>query len=210
MEVLSEAWPWKVFPTSGKEFKRYPPTPVPSCRIYYMDSHSHNPLQILVELMEFSLISQINKEKESLSLGIMIQETVLAYWIIPPGHRGSSGCASVYCHGRLHGRKVEILPGYCQWRSIVQPRKEGRRTFARRRSKCASSFKDHGSRGLQLLLAADACCIFMIGVKNETMKSGIPLHSPYIVLDERVLPVGAALHAAVAISYLDRQSVRSN
>lgn len=160
MEVLSEAWPWKVFPTSGKEFKRYPPTPVPSCRIYYMDSHSHNPLQILVELMEFSLISQINKEKESLSLGIMIQETVLAYWIIPPGHRGSSGCASVYCHGRLHGRKVEILPGYCQWRSIVQPRKEGRRTFARRRSKCASSFKDHGSRGLQLLLAADACCIF--------------------------------------------------
>lgn len=51
---------------------------------------------------------------------------------------------------------------------------------------------------------------FMIGVKNETMKSGLSLHSPYLVLDEKVLPVGAALHAAVAISYLDDQSVGSN
>ncbi|XP_004136498.1 IAA-amino acid hydrolase ILR1-like 3 [Cucumis sativus] len=51
---------------------------------------------------------------------------------------------------------------------------------------------------------------FMIGVKNETMKSGTPLHSPYITIDERVLPVGAALHAAVAISYLDEHSVGSN
>lgn len=51
---------------------------------------------------------------------------------------------------------------------------------------------------------------FMIGIKNETMKSLIPLHSPYLVLDEQVLPVGAALHAAVAISYLDDQSVLSN
>lgn len=45
---------------------------------------------------------------------------------------------------------------------------------------------------------------FMIGAKNETMDSRIPLHSPYLVLDEQVLPLGAALHAAVAISYLDQ------
>ncbi|XP_038906100.1 IAA-amino acid hydrolase ILR1-like 3 [Benincasa hispida] len=45
---------------------------------------------------------------------------------------------------------------------------------------------------------------FMIGAKNITMDSGIPLHSPYLVLDEQVLPLGAALHAAVAISYLDQ------
>lgn len=43
---------------------------------------------------------------------------------------------------------------------------------------------------------------FMIGAKNKTINSGIPLHSPYLVLDEQVLPVGASLHAAVAISYL--------
>uniref|UniRef100_A0A9I9EHU6 Uncharacterized protein n=1 Tax=Cucumis melo TaxID=3656 RepID=A0A9I9EHU6_CUCME len=45
------------------------------------------------------------------------------------------------------------------------------------------------------------------------MESGIPLHSPYLILDEQVLPLGAALHAAVAISYLDQQhyySVSSN
>ena len=44
---------------------------------------------------------------------------------------------------------------------------------------------------------------FMIGVSNETLKSNKNLHSPYLVIDEEVLPIGAALHAAVAISYLD-------
>jgi len=44
---------------------------------------------------------------------------------------------------------------------------------------------------------------FMIGTGNETLKSGGGLHTPYLVIDEEVLPIGAALHAAVAISYLD-------
>ncbi|XP_010246176.1 PREDICTED: IAA-amino acid hydrolase ILR1-like 3 [Nelumbo nucifera] len=44
---------------------------------------------------------------------------------------------------------------------------------------------------------------FSIGIKNETLKSDQPLHSPYFYLDEEVLPIGAALHAAVAITYLD-------
>ena len=49
---------------------------------------------------------------------------------------------------------------------------------------------------------------FMIGIKNETLKySGMPLHSPFFVLDEDVLPIGAALHAAVAISYLESHAV---
>uniref|UniRef100_A0A9I9CWC2 Peptidase M20 dimerisation domain-containing protein n=2 Tax=Cucumis melo TaxID=3656 RepID=A0A9I9CWC2_CUCME len=51
---------------------------------------------------------------------------------------------------------------------------------------------------------------FMIGAKNDTMDSRIPLHSPYLILDEEVLPLGAALHAVVAISYLDQLSVSSN
>ncbi|TYK05664.1 IAA-amino acid hydrolase ILR1-like 8 [Cucumis melo var. makuwa] len=41
--------------------------------------------------------------------------------------------------------------------------------------------------------------------RRTMMESGIPLHSPYLILDEQVLPLGAALHAAVAISYLDQQ-----
>ncbi|KAG6638125.1 hypothetical protein CIPAW_10G014000 [Carya illinoinensis] len=48
---------------------------------------------------------------------------------------------------------------------------------------------------------------FMIGTKNESLKPGGQLHSPYLVLDEEVLPIGAALHAAVAISYLDGHPV---
>ncbi|XP_035544945.1 IAA-amino acid hydrolase ILR1-like 4 [Juglans regia] len=48
---------------------------------------------------------------------------------------------------------------------------------------------------------------FMIGTKNETLKPGGQLHTPYLVLDEEVLPIGAALHAAVAISYLDGHPV---
>ncbi|KAJ6303857.1 hypothetical protein OIU77_017690 [Salix suchowensis] len=44
---------------------------------------------------------------------------------------------------------------------------------------------------------------FFIGTKNEAVRSVKRLHSPYFVIDEEVLPIGAAFHAAVAISYLD-------
>jgi IAA-amino acid hydrolase len=33
-----------------------------------------------------------------------------------------------------------------------------------------------------------------------------PLHSPYFVIDEDVLPVGAAFHSAVAMEYLNKYS----
>lgn len=44
---------------------------------------------------------------------------------------------------------------------------------------------------------------FWLGIKNATVKSDKALHSPYFVLDENALPIGAAFHAAVALSYLD-------
>ena len=40
----------------------------------------------------------------------------------------------------------------------------------------------------------------MIGVGNSTPQSA--LHSPYFVADEDVLPIGAALHSSLALSYL--------
>ncbi|KAF5750555.1 IAA-amino acid hydrolase [Tripterygium wilfordii] len=46
---------------------------------------------------------------------------------------------------------------------------------------------------------------FMIGTRNETHHPVKPLHTPYLVIDEAVLPVGAALHAAVAMSYLEKE-----
>ncbi|KAJ7976179.1 IAA-amino acid hydrolase ILR1 [Quillaja saponaria] len=47
-----------------------------------------------------------------------------------------------------------------------------------------------------------ASSFFFIGTYNETLKSG-GLHSPYFFLDEEILPIGAAFHAAVAMSYFD-------
>lgn len=48
-----------------------------------------------------------------------------------------------------------------------------------------------------------SAAMFGIGIKNATVKSDQPLHSPFFVVDEEALPIGAALHAAVAISYLE-------
>ncbi|KAJ4827375.1 hypothetical protein Tsubulata_044373 [Turnera subulata] len=48
--------------------------------------------------------------------------------------------------------------------------------------------------------------LFFLGTKNKTVKSVRHLHSPYFVIDEEVLPIGAALHAAVAISYLEKHA----
>lgn len=51
--------------------------------------------------------------------------------------------------------------------------------------------------------------IFFIGVRNESLGSDIKgLHSPFLVLDEEVLPIGAAFHAAVAFSFLENHSVQ--
>ena len=50
---------------------------------------------------------------------------------------------------------------------------------------------------------------FMIGVRNESFGLDIMgLHSPYFVVDEEALPVGAALHAAVAMSFLENHSIQ--
>ncbi|XP_015161862.1 IAA-amino acid hydrolase ILR1-like 7 [Solanum tuberosum] len=58
-----------------------------------------------------------------------------------------------------------------------------------------------GCRGLGVLLAT---AFFFIGTQNKTISSSVKgLHSLYFTIDEEVLPIGAALHAAFAISYLD-------
>uniref|UniRef100_A0A0A9B4J9 Uncharacterized protein n=1 Tax=Arundo donax TaxID=35708 RepID=A0A0A9B4J9_ARUDO len=50
-----------------------------------------------------------------------------------------------------------------------------------------------------------AGAMFLIGVGNETTMEKVRLvHSPYFVMDEDALPIGAAFHAAVAIDYLSK------
>lgn len=44
--------------------------------------------------------------------------------------------------------------------------------------------------------------LFLVGSRNESRKAYY-LHSPYFFLNEEVLPIGAAFHAAVAMAYLD-------
>ncbi|KAE8023403.1 hypothetical protein FH972_009098 [Carpinus fangiana] len=41
-----------------------------------------------------------------------------------------------------------------------------------------------------------------LGTKNEKIGAVYPPHSPYYIVDEDVLPIGAAIHAAFAHSYL--------
>ncbi|XAR52117.1 hypothetical protein NMG60_11020024 [Bertholletia excelsa] len=45
--------------------------------------------------------------------------------------------------------------------------------------------------------------IFSIGIRNEKVGSVHSPHSPYFFLDEDALPIGAALHTALAEMYLD-------
>ncbi|CAB4287091.1 unnamed protein product [Prunus armeniaca] len=46
-----------------------------------------------------------------------------------------------------------------------------------------------------------AATIFVLGINNESLKSDQPLHTSHFVIDEEALSVGAALNAALAISY---------
>uniref|UniRef100_A0A0D9WXA5 Peptidase M20 dimerisation domain-containing protein n=1 Tax=Leersia perrieri TaxID=77586 RepID=A0A0D9WXA5_9ORYZ len=55
-----------------------------------------------------------------------------------------------------------------------------------------------------------AGAFFTIGVGSNTAGRVHTTHSPYFVVDEEALPVGAALHAAVAIDYLNDQQRRQN
>ncbi|CAI9097657.1 OLC1v1027567C1 [Oldenlandia corymbosa var. corymbosa] len=48
-----------------------------------------------------------------------------------------------------------------------------------------------------------AATMFLIGARDENSDTITALHTPYLEIAEETLPIGAALHAAVAITYLD-------
>ncbi|GER41864.1 IAA-amino acid hydrolase ILR1 [Striga asiatica] len=61
-----------------------------------------------------------------------------------------------------------------------------------------------GAEDFSFYAAKIPAAFFMIGTGNETtMRSVKGWHSPHFLIDEDVLPIGASLHAAVAISYFD-------
>ena len=51
---------------------------------------------------------------------------------------------------------------------------------------------------------------FEIGVRGGDMEEVHHVHSPHFVMDEDALPVGAALHAAVAIEFLNKHARHGN
>lgn len=50
----------------------------------------------------------------------------------------------------------------------------------------------------------------LVGMRNERAGSIYPPHSPYFSIDEEVLPIGAAIHAAFAYSYLSNSTKNSS
>lgn len=50
---------------------------------------------------------------------------------------------------------------------------------------------------------------FFLGVRNETCGSVHSLHSPFFIMDEEVLPLGATMHAAISYRYLERHPLLS-
>eukprot|EP00252_Welwitschia_mirabilis_P004606 TRINITY_DN14918_c0_g1_i1.p1 TRINITY_DN14918_c0_g1~~TRINITY_DN14918_c0_g1_i1.p1 ORF type:complete len:434 (-),score=75.59 TRINITY_DN14918_c0_g1_i1:70-1371(-) len=60
-----------------------------------------------------------------------------------------------------------------------------------------------GAEDFSFFLQKIPGAMYWIGIRNESVGSTHSLHSPYFVLNEQVLPLGASLHAAMAISYLD-------
>ncbi|XP_062167460.1 IAA-amino acid hydrolase ILR1-like [Alnus glutinosa] len=67
-----------------------------------------------------------------------------------------------------------------------------------------------GSEDFSFFSQKIAATMFGLGTRNYTLKSDQPLHSPYFVIDEEAFPIGAALHAAVAISFLDGHVVEAH
>ncbi|XP_062111791.1 IAA-amino acid hydrolase ILR1-like 1 [Humulus lupulus] len=59
-----------------------------------------------------------------------------------------------------------------------------------------------GSEDFAFYLEKVAGSFLFLGIKNEKIGAVYLPHSPYFIVDEDVLPIGAAVHAAFAVSYL--------
>nr|GEX48137.1 IAA-amino acid hydrolase ILR1-like 6 [Tanacetum cinerariifolium] len=63
-----------------------------------------------------------------------------------------------------------------------------------------------GAEDFSFYSEAVPAAFFYIGIMNETLGSTHTGHSPYFMIDEDVLPIGAATHAAIAERYLNEHT----
>ncbi|KAI4328286.1 hypothetical protein L6164_020652 [Bauhinia variegata] len=67
-----------------------------------------------------------------------------------------------------------------------------------------------GSEDFAFYLDKVPGAFLLVGMGNENIGSIYPHHSPYFVVDEDVLPIGAAIHAAFALSYHSYSTTNSD
>ncbi|KAM7269398.1 hypothetical protein ACFE04_024895 [Oxalis oulophora] len=75
-------------------------------------------------------------------------------------------------------------------------------------TKLAPSFM--GSEDFAFYLDKVRGSFLLLGTRNEKMGAIYPPHNPHFTIDDDVLPIGAAIHASFAHSYLRRLSAESN
>ncbi|KAA8529522.1 hypothetical protein F0562_033679 [Nyssa sinensis] len=67
-----------------------------------------------------------------------------------------------------------------------------------------------GSEDFAFYLEKVAGSLLLLGIRNEKIGAMYPPHSPYFTIDEDVLPIGAAIHAAFAYSYISNSTKNSH
>ncbi|KAG9449834.1 hypothetical protein H6P81_009799 [Aristolochia fimbriata] len=96
-------------------------------------------------------------------------------------------------------------------RPMIPPTVNDERIYERVRRVSVSIVGEKNSRRAQPVMGSEDYAFYMdripgtfifLGSKNEKVEKPQPPHSPYFTIDEDALPVGAAIHAAFAYSYL--------
>ncbi|XP_009613546.1 IAA-amino acid hydrolase ILR1-like 2 [Nicotiana tomentosiformis] len=99
------------------------------------------------------------------------------------------------------GRENPTLPPTINDERIYEhARKVSKMIVGEESFKIAPSFM--GSEDFAVFLEKVPGSFFLLGTKNEKIGAIYPPHNPHFIIDEDVLPIGAAIHATFAYSYL--------
>ncbi|KAI4970648.1 hypothetical protein ZWY2020_001562 [Hordeum vulgare] len=110
---------------------------------------------------------------------------------------------------RVHGCEASV--DFFENQSFYPPTVNDPRMYAHVRATARALLGDAAYRDVPPMMGAEdfsfysqavPAGFYYVGVRNETLGSVHTGHSPYFMIDEDVLPTGAAVHAAIAERYL--------
>ncbi|KAF7110657.1 hypothetical protein CFC21_110738 [Triticum aestivum] len=110
---------------------------------------------------------------------------------------------------RVHGCEASV--DFFENQSFYPPTVNHPRMYAHVKAVARALLGDAGYRDVPPMMGAEdfsfysqavPAGFYYVGVRNETLGSVHTGHSPYFMIDEDVLPTGAAVHAAIAERYL--------